>query len=79
MKFLFSVGALIGSALLSTAFPTPDNVARLARSGGLEIPEHLTFEDVLEHIRKHKQKRLLVDPLTTPIDGERTFSPNTYP
>jgi hypothetical protein len=71
---LFSVGFLIGSsALLLSAFPTPENVARLARSGGLEIPEGMTFEVVLDHIQKHKQKRLLVDSLTSPIDGECEF------
>ena len=61
--------ALFSNSIFSWAFPAADNVARLARSGGLDVPEVLTYEDVLRHIQRHKEKRLLVDPLATPVDG----------
>lgn len=70
MKFVISsCVVLLGSCLLSSGFPTADNVARLARSGSLEVPEGLAYEEVVRHVQRHKQKRLLLNPLTTPIDG----------
>jgi hypothetical protein len=60
---------LLGSAVISAAFPTAANLAILARSGGLDIPDDLTLEEVFRHVHRQKEKRLLINPLTTPIKG----------
>lgn len=60
---------LLGSAVISTAFPTAANLAILARSGGLDIPDDLTLEEVFRHVERQKEKRLLINPLTTSIKG----------
>ena len=67
--FLSSCAALLGSVVLSSAFPTAANVAILARSGGLDVPDDLSLEDVLRHVQRHKEKRLLINPLDKPIEG----------
>jgi hypothetical protein len=58
-----------GCVLSSSAFPTAANVANLARAGGLDIPDDLSFDDVLRHVQHQREKRLLVNSLDTPIDG----------
>lgn len=60
---------LLGSSAVSKAFPTAANLAVLARSGGLEIPDDLTLEEVFRHVERQKDKRLLINPLTTPVQG----------
>ncbi|KEF52896.1 uncharacterized protein A1O9_10801 [Exophiala aquamarina CBS 119918] len=59
---------LFGCIVVSTSFPTAANLAILARSGGLDIPDDLTLEEVYRHVESQKEKRLLIDPLTTPIE-----------
>lgn len=68
-QFLSFWLAFLGSCLLSSAFPTAANVALLARSGGLEIPDDLSLEDVFRHVERQKRKRLLINPLDSPIEG----------
>jgi len=70
MRILFSFWCtFFSSILVSIAFPTAANLAILARSGGLDIPDDLTLEEVLRHVERQKEKRLLINPLTTPIEG----------
>ncbi|KIX09441.1 uncharacterized protein Z518_00521 [Rhinocladiella mackenziei CBS 650.93] len=76
MKFFLSCwAALLGSCVLSSAFPTAANVAILARSGGLDIPDDLSFDDIVRHVQHQREKRLLINPLDTPIevDGEHEW------
>ena len=71
MKFFASsVLILLGSITLLSAFPTPENVARLARAGGLNVPEGLSYEEIIRHVQHSKTKRLLINPLTDPVEGK---------
>ncbi|EXJ56351.1 uncharacterized protein A1O5_12618 [Cladophialophora psammophila CBS 110553] len=73
MKFFISTcAALLGGCALSSAFPTVSNVALLARAGGFDIPEDLTFEDIIRQVQHQREKRLLINALDTPIqvDGK---------
>jgi hypothetical protein len=60
---------LLGYCLpFALCFPTAENWAKLARSqdgGSLASLEELQW-----NLLELKEKRLLFDPLTTPIDGE---------
>ena len=62
MKFSLSLG--LGAALLSHfspvahGFPTAENLLKLG-----------TPEEIHESLLRMKEKRLLFDPLTKPIDG----------
>ena len=58
--------------LASSAFPTPDNVARYVREGALDLSSH-SFRDILHTVQARNSKRLLFDPLTSPIDGRSIF------
>lgn len=64
---LFSI-LLAGGALVS-AFPTAANIANLARAGGLDIPDDLEYEEIVRQLKHQQEKRLLINPLDTPIEG----------
>jgi hypothetical protein len=53
------------------SFPTPENIANIIRR------EELTPEQLHESLLRLKDKRLLFDPLTTPIEGR--YSPSYRP
>lgn len=78
MKLSFStcgVGAVFFSALVHS-FPTAGNFAKLAGRDAIALsPEEL--HKSLLHL---KEKRLLFDPLTKPIDvsGEHAFQPPNF-
>lgn len=52
------------------SFPTAENFAKLAERGLLDT-SNLDPLQLHESLLKIKEKRLLFDPLTTPIDGEQ--------
>lgn len=58
---------LLSSSLVHS-FPTAENFAKLARRNALD---NATFDskDLHKNLLRLKQKRLLFDPMTTPIDG----------
>jgi hypothetical protein len=57
------------SALVHS-FPTAENFAKLAQRGVLEADVSvLSAEELHASLLKIKEKRLLFDPLTEPIDG----------
>ncbi len=71
---LFVLSALvIGQNLLTHGMPTVENVAKHlgSRSVGLEqrSGQGCPYQELQDQLQKRKEKRLLLDPLTTPIDG----------
>lgn len=58
---------LLSSGLVHS-FPTAENFAKLARRNALDDTV-FDAEDLHENLLRLKQKRLLFDPMTTPIDG----------
>jgi hypothetical protein len=56
------------SALVHS-FPTAENFAKLSRRGALKARD-IRPEQLHESLLHLKEKRLLFDPMTTPIDGE---------
>jgi hypothetical protein len=66
LSILFAL--VTGSAFVSS-FPTADNVARLARAGGLEVPNDLDLDDVLRQLKRQQEKRLVINSLDSPIKG----------
>jgi hypothetical protein len=70
MKFFFSCCvALASHSALSSAFPTAASIANLARSGGLEIDDDLSFDEIVRQIKHQREKRLLVNSLNKPVKG----------
>ncbi|OAG39748.1 hypothetical protein AYO21_06023 [Fonsecaea monophora] len=67
--------ALLGICVPCLAFPTASNVALLARARGIDVSEDLTFEEIVRQVQHQREKRLLVNPLDTPIqvDGEHEW------
>lgn len=57
------------------SFPTAENFAKLAERGMISDAAEITPEKLHEGLLKLKNKRLLFDPLTTPIDvtGDHEF------
>lgn len=72
MRFFTLSSVLLGGLRLASSFPTADNVARLARAGGLEIPEELSYAEIVQVVKRHQERRLLVNPLDQPIEGMDT-------
>ncbi|KIW23701.1 uncharacterized protein PV07_11880 [Cladophialophora immunda] len=74
-SFLSTCAALLGSFVFSSAFPTASNVALLARAGGLDVSEDWSFEGIVRQVQHQREKRLLVNPLDTPIqvDGQHQW------
>lgn len=58
---------LLSSSLVHS-FPTAENFAKLAHRNALDNSA-FGSEDLHKHLLRLKQKRLLFDPMTTPIDG----------
>lgn len=57
-----------------SAFPTAANVANLARAGGLDITNDLRYEDILEQLKRQREKRLLINTLDSPIKGRCRYT-----
>jgi hypothetical protein len=68
MKLCFLV--LFGGASLVASFPTAENVANLARAGGLELPQDLSLADIVQYVKRDNEKRLLFNPLVDPVTGQ---------
>ncbi|KAI0486736.1 Chloroperoxidase [Xylaria cf. heliscus] len=67
---------LVGTIAATYAFPSIDNLARLAqRDESLSLLTDRSIDEIREHLVRLKEKRLLFDPLTDPIDvsGEHSF------
>jgi hypothetical protein len=62
--------ALFGGTILVAAFPTAENVANLARAGGLDLPQDLSLDNVVKYVKRENEKRLLFNPLQDPISGQ---------
>ncbi|KAK6863781.1 oxidase [Apiospora arundinis] len=80
MKLSFSscgLGAVLFSAALVHSFPTAENFAKLA---GRDALNGLTPEELHKSLLSLKEKRLLFDPLTEPIDvsGKHAFQPPNF-
>ncbi|KAK5625313.1 hypothetical protein RRF57_001029 [Xylaria bambusicola] len=69
-----SIVAIAGAIAAVSAFPTVENLARLAQHNGLpSLTSKASIETLNEQLTRLKKKRLLFDPLTDPIDGTRIF------
>lgn len=66
---IFTLSSILLGGSLVSAFPTAANVANLARAGGLDIPDDLDYHDIIHQLKRQQEKRLLVNPLDTPIEG----------
>ncbi|KAJ9604843.1 hypothetical protein H2200_010958 [Cladophialophora chaetospira] len=78
MKFLLSGWVtLLVSSTISLAFPTASNIALLARAGGLDIPDGLSFDEIVRQVQHRRKKRLFVDFLKQPVqvDGVHAWQP----
>lgn len=73
MKSFGFCAALLAPAFsgLVHSFPTAENFAKLAQRNGIaaDAASDITPEQLHESLLKIKNKRLLFDPLTDPIDG----------
>lgn len=58
----------VGPALVNS-FPTAENYAKLAGSGAA-VQRRCPFADLQAQVNEKLDKRLLVDPMTAPIDSE---------
>jgi hypothetical protein len=67
-SFGFGTALLASFSVLVHSFPTAENFAKLAQRGLLDT-SNLTPREFHESLVRIKNKRLLFDPLTTPIDG----------
>ncbi|KAI0148661.1 Chloroperoxidase [Xylariaceae sp. FL1272] len=81
-SFIASLGAVLVSplALVVHGFPSADNLAKLARQGlVVDLPDS-SSEDLHRNLLELKQKRVLLDPLTKPIDvtGLHAFKPPNF-
>jgi hypothetical protein len=66
MRLITTLGAIV----VVSAFPTVENLARFVqRDEPLSIITDNAIEDLSRHLIRLKEKRLLFDPLTDPIDG----------
>lgn len=69
------VTILVGAIAATSAFPTVENLARLAmRDESLSLLTDRSIDELREYLVQLKEKRLLFDPSTTPIDGEPTLN-----
>ncbi|KAI0444671.1 Chloroperoxidase [Xylaria telfairii] len=72
---------LVGAIAATSAFPTVENLARLAmRDESLSQLTDMSIDELHEYLLQLKEKRLLFDPLTTPIDvsGAHAFKPPNF-
>ncbi|KAI0814188.1 Chloroperoxidase [Xylaria sp. FL0064] len=70
------VVAIVGAIAAASAFPTIENLARLAqRNGSLSLHNETWIAEFSGKLARLKQKKLLFDPLTHPIDvsGKHAF------
>ncbi|KAI8951280.1 Chloroperoxidase [Xylaria longipes] len=73
MRFVI---ALVGVITATSAFPTVENLARLAqRDESLSLLTDRSIDELREHLAQLKEKTLSFDPLADPIDvsGEHSF------
>ncbi|KAI0460596.1 Chloroperoxidase [Xylaria acuta] len=73
MRFVIT---LLGAIAATSAFPTVENLARLAqRDESLSFLTDRSIDELTEHLVRLKEKRLSFDPLTVPIDvsGKHAF------
>ncbi|KAI0508816.1 Chloroperoxidase [Xylaria bambusicola] len=71
-----SIVIIAGAIAAVSAFPTVENLARLARHDGLpSLAGETSIETLSEQLTRLEKKRLLFDPLTDPIDvsGKHAF------
>ncbi|KAH6653017.1 oxidase [Truncatella angustata] len=73
-SFGFCAALLAQLSVIIHSFPTAENFAKLASRGLLDTSD-ITPQDLYATLSKIKNKRLLFDPLKTPIDvsGDHTF------
>ncbi|RWA12535.1 heme-thiolate peroxidase [Xylaria grammica] len=67
---------IAGAIATASAFPTVENLARLVqRDESLSLLTERSIDELSEHLVRLKEKRLLFDPLTDPIDvsGKHAF------
>jgi hypothetical protein len=63
--------SILSTIAAVSAFPTVENLAQLAQREGSAsvLTEKSSIEELSKELLRLKEKRLLFDPLTKPIDG----------